>query len=163
VGVVCNRNDCYGGGRFIGSGDVIVECNLAFTFLNISCRGFIRNCSIFNMRPLHGSYIFESANTVLIENKKPDGSNHGGVLMKAIVYKKYGSPDVLQLKEVEKPEPKDDEVLIDVRAASINEWDWGLLRGKPLVNRFMCGLLRPKKINILGCDIAGRVDAVGKK
>ena len=77
--------------------------------------------------------------------------------MKAIVYTKYGSPDVLELQEVEKPIPKDDEVLIKVHAASINDWDWGLLQGKQ--PRFW-GLLKPK-YKILGCDIAGRVEAVG--
>ncbi len=81
--------------------------------------------------------------------------------MKAIVYTKYGPPDVLQLKEVEKPTPKDNEVLIKVHAASINDWDWGLLRGIPFVNRLMAGFPKPKKIKILGCDIAGRVEAVG--
>jgi len=81
--------------------------------------------------------------------------------MKAIVFTKYGPPDVLQLKEVEKPTPKDDEVLIKVHAASINSWDWELLRGKPFVNRLLFGLLKPK-IKILGADIAGRVEAVGR-
>jgi NADPH:quinone reductase-like Zn-dependent oxidoreductase len=81
--------------------------------------------------------------------------------MKAIVYERYGPPDVLQLKEVEKPTPKDNEVLIKVHAASINSWDWELLRGKPFVNRLLFGLLKPK-IKILGADIAGRVEAVGR-
>ena len=80
--------------------------------------------------------------------------------MKAIVFTKYGSPDFLELKEVEKPTPKENEVLIKVHASSINDWDWGLLRGKPFANRIMFGLLKPKKI--LGCDIAGRVEAIGK-
>ncbi|WP_415407959.1 NAD(P)-dependent alcohol dehydrogenase [Sulfurovum sp. CS9] len=82
--------------------------------------------------------------------------------MKAIVYTKYGLPDVLHLEEVEKPTPKDDEVLVKVHAASINDWDWQLLQGIPFVNRLMAGLLKPTKIRILGCDIAGRVEAVGK-
>ena len=82
--------------------------------------------------------------------------------MKAIVYEKYGSPDFLELKEVEKPTPKDDEVLVKVFAVSINSWDWEILIGKPFVNRLMAGLLKPKRIKILGCDIAGRVEAVGK-
>jgi NADPH:quinone reductase-like Zn-dependent oxidoreductase len=81
--------------------------------------------------------------------------------MKAIVFTKYGSPDVLELKEVEKPTPKDDEVLIRVHAASINDWDWGALQGIPFVNRLFFGLLKPKK-QILGSDIAGRIEAVGK-
>ena len=81
--------------------------------------------------------------------------------MKAIVYTKYGSPDGLQLKEVVKPTPKDNEVLIKVHAASVNDWDWGLLRGKPFMNRLLFGLLKPK-IKILGSDIAGRVEAVGR-
>jgi len=81
--------------------------------------------------------------------------------MKAIVYTKYGPPDVLQLKEVAKPIPKDNEVLVEVHAASVNDWDWGLLRGKPFVNRLLFGLRKPK-VKILGCDIAGRVEAVGR-
>ena len=81
--------------------------------------------------------------------------------MKAIIYTKYGLPDVLELKEVEKPVPKDNEVLVKVHAASINDWDWGLLRGKPFMNRLIFGLLKPKD-KILGGDIAGRVEAVGR-
>ena len=81
--------------------------------------------------------------------------------MKAIVYTKYGPPDVLQLTEVAKPAPKDNEVLVKVHAASVNDWDWGLLRGKPFVNRLLFGLLKPK-IKILGVDIAGRVEAAGR-
>jgi len=76
--------------------------------------------------------------------------------MKAIVYTKYGSPDVLQLKEVAKPIPKDDEVLIKVHAASINSWDWDMLTGRPLEYRLLSGLLKPTKTKILGCDIAGK-------
>jgi len=82
--------------------------------------------------------------------------------MKAIVYTKYGPPDVLQLKEVEKPTPKEDEVLIKVRAASVNPLEWHFMRGKPLFMRLMgAGLLKPKN-KILGVDIAGRVEAVGR-
>jgi len=81
--------------------------------------------------------------------------------MKAIVYTQYGPPEVLQLKEVEKPTPKDNEVLVKVHAASVNDWDWGLLRGTPFMNRLFFGLLKPK-IKILGGDIAGRVEAVGR-
>ena len=80
--------------------------------------------------------------------------------MKAIVYHEYGQPEVLKLEEVDKPIPKDNEVLIKVHAVSINDWDWGLLRGKPFVNRIMFGILKPKKI--LGSDIAGKVVAMGK-
>ncbi len=79
--------------------------------------------------------------------------------MKAIVYTKYGPPDVLQLKEVEKPTPKDDEVLIKVHAASVNPADWHLMRGAPFLARFEMGFPKPKKR--LGIDVAGRVKAVG--
>jgi len=81
--------------------------------------------------------------------------------MKAIVYTKYGLPDVLEFKDVEKPIPKNNEVLVKVHAACINDWDWGLLRGMPFMNRLFFGLLKPK-IKILGSDIAGRVEAVGR-
>ena len=80
--------------------------------------------------------------------------------MKAIVYTKYGGPEVLQIKEIEKPHPKDDEVLIKVYAVSINDWDDGLLQGD-FINRMLNGLLKPKR-KILGSDIAGRIEAVGK-
>lgn len=82
--------------------------------------------------------------------------------MKAITFSKYGQPDVLHLEEVEKPTPKDNEVLVKVHAVSINDWDWQLLQGIPFINRLMAGLLKPTRIKILGCDIAGQVEAVGK-
>ncbi len=82
--------------------------------------------------------------------------------MKAIVYDKYGSPDVLQLKKVEKPAPKDNELLVKINAVSINSWDWDMLTGKPFEYRFFGGLLKPKNTKIHGCDIAGQVEAVGK-
>lgn len=81
--------------------------------------------------------------------------------MKAVVYENYGTPDVLELREIDKPVPGDDEVLVEVYAASINSWDWDMLTGTPLEYRFFSGLLRPKKTRILGCDIAGRVEKVG--
>jgi NADPH:quinone reductase-like Zn-dependent oxidoreductase len=83
--------------------------------------------------------------------------------MKAIVFTRYGSPDVLELKEVEKPAPADDEVLVRVHAASLNDWDYGAMLGGDLVNRLLFGLRRPKPTRqILGSDVAGRVEAVGR-
>lgn len=82
--------------------------------------------------------------------------------MKAVVYNEYGLPDVLTLKEVNQPVPKIDQVLIKVHAVSINDWDWGLLRGKPFVNRMMAGVVKPSKNKILGSDIAGTIVAIGK-
>lgn len=82
--------------------------------------------------------------------------------MKAIVFTRYGSPDVLELREVDKPAPQDDEVLIRVHAASLNDWDWQALRGT-FVNRLIFGLFKPKpQKQILGSDIAGRIEAVGR-
>src|SRR4026209_2412153 len=81
--------------------------------------------------------------------------------MKAIVYQKYGPPDVLQLKDVTKPVPGDDEVLVRVHAASANPADWHVMRGDPFFIRLALGPLKPKH-PILGADIAGRVEAVGK-
>jgi NADPH:quinone reductase-like Zn-dependent oxidoreductase len=73
---------------------------------------------------------------------------------------RYGTPDVLALKEVATPTPKANEVLVRVHAASVNDWDWGLLQGTPRAFRVFTGLRAPR-VRILGCDIAGRVEAVG--
>ncbi len=82
--------------------------------------------------------------------------------MKAIVYREYGPPDVLNLEEVQKPTPKDDEVLVKVHAASANAADWHLMRADPFLVRVMgFGLLRPKN-GLLGADISGRIEAVGR-
>ena len=81
--------------------------------------------------------------------------------MKASVSTQYGSPDMLELKEVENPAPRDNEVLVKVYAVSVNAADLHLLRADPFLIRFMSGLLKPKH-TILGSDIAGRVEAVGR-
>ncbi|MGO8814762.1 MAG: NAD(P)-dependent alcohol dehydrogenase [Terriglobia bacterium] len=81
--------------------------------------------------------------------------------MKAVRYHKYGSPDVLRCEEVEKPAPGDDEVLIRVRAASVNPLDWHFMRGLPYMVRMVAGLGKPKDPR-LGVDVAGQVEAVGK-
>jgi NADPH:quinone reductase-like Zn-dependent oxidoreductase len=80
--------------------------------------------------------------------------------MKAFRYERYGPPQSLRMVEVQKPVPKADEILVNVRAASINAADWHVLRGKPLFSRVTLGLLRPKH-QILGGDIAGEVADVG--
>ncbi|GBF37584.1 NAD(P)-dependent alcohol dehydrogenase [Leptospira johnsonii] len=82
--------------------------------------------------------------------------------MKAIVYEKYGAPDVLQLKEVQKPGPKKNEILVKVRTASVNAADWRMMRADPFLVRFYAGLFKPKKISTLGADVAGTVEAVGE-
>ncbi len=81
--------------------------------------------------------------------------------MKAIVCHEYGSPDVLELQEVAKPVVKDDDVLVRVRAASVNPLDWHFVRGTPYVVRVQTGLSRPKN-HIPGVDVAGQVEAVGR-
>jgi NADPH:quinone reductase-like Zn-dependent oxidoreductase len=81
--------------------------------------------------------------------------------MKAIVYEEYGPPDVLQLREVEKPKPKENEVLVKVHAASINYIDWQVLTGESLFLRLTTKGLRKPKNKILGDDVAGSVEKVG--
>ncbi|MCX6373585.1 MAG: NAD(P)-dependent alcohol dehydrogenase [Actinobacteria bacterium] len=81
--------------------------------------------------------------------------------MKASVHTRYGSPDVLRLVEVDRPVPKDDEVLIRVHATSVNRTDCGFLRAEPFFVRVVSGLLRPRA-TILGSELAGEVEAVGK-
>ena len=82
--------------------------------------------------------------------------------MRAITYTEYGPPDVLQFTEVAKPTPKDDEVLIRIRAASVNPLDWHLMRGEPFIVRLMFGGMLKPKVTRLGRDVSGLVEAVGK-
>lgn len=82
--------------------------------------------------------------------------------MKAILLKEYGLPNDLEIGEVAKPVPNDKEVLVRIHSASINDWDWGLVRGKPFVIRLFFGLKKPK-INIPGVDISGKIEAIGGK
>ena len=81
--------------------------------------------------------------------------------MKAILFTEYGSPDVLQLKDVEKPTPKDNEILVKIYAASVNAADWHIMRAEPFLARLANGFFKPKNPR-LGADLAGRVEAIGK-
>ncbi len=92
---------------------------------------------------------------------KPRREGNPEHAMKAMVYRKYGPPEVLRLEDVAKPAPKDGEVLVKIRAAALNPADWHFLRADPWPIRFAAGLSAPKK-PILGADIAGTVEAAGR-
>lgn len=81
--------------------------------------------------------------------------------MKAIVLSQYGPPEGLSLREVAKPEPRDGEVLVKIRATAVNDWDWCFVRGKPYLYRLLFGLVTPK-VSVLGAEIAGTVEAAGR-
>jgi NADPH:quinone reductase-like Zn-dependent oxidoreductase len=83
------------------------------------------------------------------------------ITMKAIVRERYGSPDVLELKDVDRPVVDDDSVLVRVRAASLNAYDWHMMRGLPFLVRMSEGLRKPKS-SAMGVDVSGQVEAVGK-
>ena len=78
--------------------------------------------------------------------------------MKAVVFERYGGPDILRMKEIERPKPGNNELLVRIKAVSINEWDHSILTANVFANRMMFGLLRPRKMNILGYGLHLRKD-----
>jgi NADPH:quinone reductase-like Zn-dependent oxidoreductase len=83
-------------------------------------------------------------------------------MMKAMVYDRYGSPEVLRFEDIDAPQVGPDQVLVRVEAAAPNPWDWHFMRGEPYIVRLISGLRRPRKLTIPGSDLAGVVEAVGE-
>ena len=97
-----------------------------------------------------------------LATQKQDPIETGEPHMKAVIYTEYGSPDVLEVREIKKPVPNDDQVLVKVRAAAINPLDWHFMEGTPYIMRAMIGGTPQTEITTIGVDLAGEVEAVGK-
>jgi NADPH:quinone reductase-like Zn-dependent oxidoreductase len=97
-----------------------------------------------------------------LATEKQEPIETGEPHMKAVVYTDYGPPDVLQIRDIKKPVPNDDQVLVKVHAAAVNPYDWHFIRGTPYIMRLMMAGIRKPKDPRLGVDYAGTVEAVGK-
>src|SRR5918995_925026 len=112
-------------------------------------------------RPCSGTYRYDpQARGRLARISCGDGHQNNSDRMRAVVYERYGPPDVLRLEEVERPVPRDDEVLIKVYASTVNRTDTGLRSAEYFISRFFTGLIRPKR-KIPGTELAGEVEAIG--
>jgi len=137
------------------------NCNIRLKMLDTRITAVVVLLS-FTSRNANRSRVWRCRSNANFDKSPNEVTMEGQRRMKAAVYRRYGPPEVIQIQELEQPVPKDNQVLIRIHATTVSAADWRMRRAVPFIVRFMTGLWRPNKIQILGMEFSGTVESVGR-